>query len=165
LCQICEKAINAQNSRSKSLESLKIQGEKMLTRSNTLLPLIEIGKNVTVSIPSVDKGRIDLRNIMAVVLEQIGNNYKLGTTNGIISSLFPRSELTVCEHSFFGIEKVPMDKTLSLRGESTASSLGHGQGRIKCSCKKNCDSKRCLCKSKNILCNSRCHNSNSCFNK
>jgi len=55
LCQICEKAINAQNSRSKSLESLKIQGEKMLNRSNTLLPLIEIGKNVTVSIPNVDK--------------------------------------------------------------------------------------------------------------
>ncbi len=94
LCQICEKAINAQNSRSKSLESLKIQGEKTLNRSNILLPLIEIGKNVTVSIPNVDRGRIDLRNIMAVVLERFDNNYKLGTTNGIISSLFPNSFAT-----------------------------------------------------------------------
>ncbi len=66
----------------------------MLNRSNILLPLIEIGKNVTVSIPNFDRGRIDSRNIIAVVLERIDNNYKLGTTNGTISSLFPNSFAT-----------------------------------------------------------------------
>ncbi len=164
-CFICEKTHTAQKSRNESLDCLKIQAEKMLTRSKKSLPVIEIGKNVTVSIPDVDQGRIDFRNIMAVVLERVDTNYKLGTKNGVISRLFPRSELTLCKQTFFGIENVPMDKFITLRSESIASSLGHGQGIIKCNCKKNCSSKRCICKSKKLLCNSRCHNSNSCFNK
>jgi len=59
ICQICEKANTTLEIRSKSLECLKIQGEKMLTRSSTSLRPIEIGKSVTISIPNVDKGRID----------------------------------------------------------------------------------------------------------
>jgi hypothetical protein len=165
ICFLCSKSQTAISSRMSSLESLKVQANKMLNTSEKFLQTIEVGRNVTVPIPQFDKGRIDFRNIMAVVLENKDNNYKVGTKNGVIKKLFPRSELTLVEKCFFGPEDVPIDKEISLRQESTFSSLGHGQGVVKCSCKKNCESKRCVCKSNGILCNSRCHNSLSCFNK
>ncbi len=165
ICNLSFKSQLAAESREEAFNNLKLEAEKMINSSDKLLTVMDIGKNVTVSIPSVDKGRVDFRNIMAVVLEQINNNYRLGTENGIISRLFPRSKLTFVEQNFFGPENVPQDIMISLRQESTLSSFGHGQGVIKCNCRKNCFSKRCICKSKNIFCNSRCHNSNSCFNK
>ncbi len=61
ICQICEKANTALESRSKSLECVKMQADKMLNRSNTSLPSIEIGKSVTISIPNVDKGSGTIR--------------------------------------------------------------------------------------------------------
>jgi len=44
-------------------------------------------------------------------------------------------------------------------------SLTGGQGLIRCDCLKKCITNRCKCRSKNILCNSRCHGSQPCTNK
>ena len=51
---------------------------------NQILRLINIGDNVTVSIPSVDRGRWERRNIMFVIVDYNDdtNMYKLATHGG-----------------------------------------------------------------------------------
>jgi hypothetical protein len=54
---------------------------------------------------------------------------------------------------------------ISVREAARLQSIGNGQGCAKCSCKTGCARKTCKCVRSNVLCNSRCHNSNSCQNK
>ena len=117
--------------------------------------------------PSVDQGRGDFRSVMAVVLEvDPDRGVKLGTETGVFKNLFQRSMFEVLSNNdFLSIEQVPLDKLIGIREAATAASVGHGQGMVKCSCKKACDTNRCKCKRQNLLCNSRCHNSLACGNK
>ena len=62
----------------------------------------------------------------------------------------------------FNVEDVP-SQTVSLREAVRSSSIGLGQGFFKCTCTTGCNNRRC--KKPYKICNSRCHNSNSCKNK
>ena len=53
-------------------------------------------------------------------------------------------------------------KVQSIRTALAAISMMGGQGHIHCSCTTLCDTARCTCKKANLLCNSRCHKSNTC---
>lgn len=58
-----------------------------------------------------------------------------------------RSEFALCKEVFLNADQVPSTK-IPLRTAATKASTGTGQGFVKCSCKKSCDSNRCLCKKK-----------------
>jgi hypothetical protein len=46
------------------------------TLNNVILTEVEIGQNVLIPIPNVDRGKGDPRNLMAVVTERVHNGYK-----------------------------------------------------------------------------------------
>ena len=95
--------------------SLENQAKRMKTTSDVSHPPACIGQNVTVPIPDIDKGKGDLRNIIAVVLNRSEDEmYKLGTKDGVLKKLYSRSEFDVCKQSFLVMNDVPKDKEISL---------------------------------------------------
>jgi hypothetical protein len=52
---------------------------------NFLSPL-EVGDNGLVSIPSVDRGRGDAANLLAVIIEEKNGEFRIGTKEGILST-------------------------------------------------------------------------------
>ena len=146
-------------------ESLKNQAKRMKTTSDLTHPPAQIGDNVTLPIPEVDKAKGSLRNIMAVVLNVNNDNlYQLGTKEGILQCLYSRSQFDICKEKFILLDEVATDKKISLRNAAAISS-GNSQGFTRCHCIKGCRTKLCLCKKNNKLCNSKCHNSSTCKNK
>ena len=80
----------------------------MKTVSDASHPPASVGQNVTVPIPDVDKGKGDLRNIIAVVLNRSEDElYKLGTRDGILKKLYSRSEFDVCKQLFLDVKDIP----------------------------------------------------------
>lgn len=181
---------NAIEKRRKAKINLENQAVKMKTWSDKKLNPADVGATVRVPVPDVDKGRGDARNILAVVTEVNMNfkkniysyillsiiilnffqvtadgYYRLGTREGLLKSLYSRSQFTICQKKLIPIDEVPMENTLALRTIATQQSTGTGQGFMKCTCKSRCQTKKCLCVKNNIICSSKCHASLVCFNK
>ncbi|KAF2888445.1 hypothetical protein ILUMI_17728, partial [Ignelater luminosus] len=78
--------------RSESIESLKRQTAKMLQQSCSKYSKVEIGQNVLVKIPDVDRGCLASRIISAVVLSEREDLYQLGTSTGVLEKLHARNE-------------------------------------------------------------------------
>ncbi|XP_046683489.1 uncharacterized protein LOC124369516 [Homalodisca vitripennis] len=77
----------------------------MKANSDKKFPPVTKGVTVRVPIPDVDKGRGDLRNILAVVMDTTEDGfYKLGTANGVLKQLYARSQFTVCQKSLVRLE-------------------------------------------------------------
>ncbi|XP_057669973.1 KRAB-A domain-containing protein 2-like [Diorhabda carinulata] len=55
--------------RAAARENLLLQATKMLQTSQKQFPLAQIGDNVRIQVPDVDRGRTDSRNVLAVVVE------------------------------------------------------------------------------------------------
>jgi len=53
-------------------------GQKMIKKSNKKFEDLEVGVNVRVSIPDVDRARGSPRNVLAVIISVEDNMYKLG---------------------------------------------------------------------------------------
>uniref|UniRef100_A0A2S2NJR4 KRAB-A domain-containing protein 2 n=1 Tax=Schizaphis graminum TaxID=13262 RepID=A0A2S2NJR4_SCHGA len=166
LCDlICSRQKSIENNRKKSEICLLNQAEKMKFRSIHKFPPANIGDSVRVSLPDVDRGRADPRNIIfAVVSIEDGQYYKLGNKYGTLPQLYTRNQFSVCP-----LALIPLDEVVhvekSLREIASQMSDGGGQGYKRCSCKGKCDTNRCKCKASSILCNSKCHGSMPCNNK
>jgi len=100
------------------------------------------------------------RPIIATITEY----YELGTKLGKLKALYTRNQFTLCKENILSIEEVGMEEISVLEVVNKLSLVG-GQGFRKCSCSKKCTTKMCLCKSANLLCNSKCHNIQPCCNK
>ena len=139
----------------------------MISRSNQILRPIDIGDNVTIPIPSVDKGRGDRRNILYLVTHFSSHTeqYKLGTRHGLLNSTFSMSQFMSSIFHGFSEGEVDSNTEISVREAARLQSIGDGECFAKCSCKTGCARKTCKCARSNVSCNSRCHNSNSCQNK
>jgi hypothetical protein len=137
----------------------------MIFKSINKFPRVNIGDSVRMSIPEVDRNKGDPRNIIFVIINIDKNkNYKLGNKNGTLTQLYSRNEFTVCPKPLINVEDVS-DQLKSLREVANLQSLTGGQIFKKRLCKSDCKNKKCKCKSLNLLCNSRCHNSLTCNNK
>lgn len=63
---------------------MKKQTKKLLVSSLQKLPPAEVGQNVLVKTPDVDRGRLASRNVLAVVLSvHQSDMYQLRTKEGI----------------------------------------------------------------------------------
>ena len=60
----------------------------------------EIGQNVRVPIPELDRGQADHRNLVGVVLEVKDGFYKIGTKNGVLKSLYSHGQFDLCSEVF-----------------------------------------------------------------
>ncbi|XP_025410739.1 KRAB-A domain-containing protein 2-like [Sipha flava] len=151
--------------RKKAHANLKKQATRMMTRTENKFPVVEVGVNVVIRIPDVDKGKTDHPNLIGIVLEKTEYDlYRIGCKDGILEKLYCRSEFITCKEKFITYNQVPKNH-ISLRAAATKASTGSGKGFVKCTCKTSCRTNRCLCKKNKILCNSKCHDSLSCQNK
>lgn len=63
----------------------------MKKNSDQTHPPLKAGDNVSVPIPDVDKGKVELRNLIGVVLYINSDQmYKIVTKNGILDMLYCR---------------------------------------------------------------------------
>jgi len=84
-----------------SIKALQHQAEKMKFRSINKFPPASIGDMVRVTIPDVDRGRGDPRNILFVVVSiNNGDYYELGNKEGTIEQYYTRSQFDVCPETF-----------------------------------------------------------------
>ncbi|XP_074040062.1 uncharacterized protein [Leptinotarsa decemlineata] len=128
LCVPCFNSENIDKERKRSKACLEKQAKKMKANSDKKFPPVTKGVTIRVPIPDVDKGRGDLRNILAVVMDTTEDGfYKLGTANGVLKQLYAGSQFTVCTKSLVRVEDVP-DQETGLRTVATAQSTGSGQG-------------------------------------
>ena len=165
ICSRCKRSEAIFENREIAKKGLEKQAEKMLTLSRQKLPPAEVGQNVLVKVPDVDRGRLAPRNVLDVVLKINENGlYKLGTKEGELERIYSRNEFSLADSSFIDLSDVPISTSLSLR-HASAVTTGAKQGFVMCHCKRYCDTKRCKCRSKEVLCNSKCHNSSTCKNK
>ncbi|XP_026467840.1 KRAB-A domain-containing protein 2-like [Ctenocephalides felis] len=103
-----------------------------------------IGDNVRVSIPDIDRGKTDPKNLICIVLSKDNNIdlYKLGAEEGVLKQAYSRNEFVVCEQQFLSWEEISQDVQKSLREIVGQQSLTGGQGFKKCTCKGGCKSRK-----------------------
>jgi len=136
----------------------------MVSLSNSRLPAVDIGTNVVVRVPDLDRGGLAPRNVLAFVVDvRFSGLYLLGTKEALLESLYARNEFTTADNNFIKAHDVP-SSSLSLRSASMITS-GSKQGFVSCHCKRYSIDEKCICCSKNMKSNSECHSNSSCKNK
>ena len=121
----------------------KIQADKMLTDTALRLLPLNIGDNVRVPIPKVDRGKLGPNHILGVITKVSNHSYRIGTKEGTLDRNYSRGEI---EHwtdsSYISVHDVP---PTDIKMHSIAKLLSHG-GKNKCLCRGNCATKHCPCK-------------------
>ncbi|CAG2197010.1 unnamed protein product [Mytilus edulis] len=110
------------------------QAVRMRNLSERVLTEVDIGANVLVAIPHVDRGKGDPRNLMAVVTGKEEHGYKLGIKDGILRGLYTRNQFELSDSNFIAIHCVNYDNEISFRKAVSKVSLCDGQGYTKCGC-------------------------------
>ncbi|XP_041369795.1 uncharacterized protein LOC121383764 [Gigantopelta aegis] len=145
-----------------------MQAERMVKRSKRIFAPVQVGDNVTISIPHVDRGRTDPRNIIGVVTECSDNDmYSIAVKGGTLSGKYSRNQIDVCATKLYSADDFNTENTVSLRQAVQLESNCGGQGFTKCNCagSKRCQTNRCRCFKAKMQCNSRCHSRLPCTNK
>ncbi|KAI4455492.1 hypothetical protein MML48_9g00008913 [Holotrichia oblita] len=77
--------------REKAHLNLAKQAQRMKLASDSIHARVEIGDNIIIPIPDVDRAKADLRNIIGVVLQMDEQGlHKIGTKYGILDKLYCR---------------------------------------------------------------------------
>ncbi|KAK7572144.1 hypothetical protein V9T40_014616 [Parthenolecanium corni] len=78
------------------------------------------------TVPDVDRGKTDARSILACVIEKTEDGfYRLGTREGIINSLYARSQFALSHKQFVQLDEVPITSaTISLRSVASSQATG-----------------------------------------
>ena len=123
---------------------------------------------VVLSIPQVDRGRGDPRNILGLVIyhDLDRDLYRIAVKAGVVKENYSHNQFDYCPERLHTENDVSQNKSVSLREAVNQQSMCQGQGFKKCSCASmQCTSNRCACYKAKVLCNSRCHGSLKCKNK
>jgi len=90
----------------------------MVSLSNSRLPAVDIGSNVVVRVPDLDRGCLFPRIVLAVVVDVNSSGlYLLGTKEGLLERLYTRNEFTTADNNFIEAHDVP-SSSLSLQSAS-----------------------------------------------
>jgi hypothetical protein len=120
--------------RKRDRDSQLSQAERMVKRSRVELKFGEIGDNVTIPIPMIDRGRGDPRNILGAILDcDEQNMYTIADKSGVIGSRYSRNQFDLCRQKLLTCKDVNTKCTLTLRQTMEASTSG-GQGFFRCDC-------------------------------
>ena len=163
-CWLDHRDDNVQKGRVAAKRGQNRQIEKMIKHSNKKIKLSEVGENVLVPIPLVDKrSPFDPLNVPGVVLERSEDGmYKIGTAAGVLDNLYISSQFQSSQTDFLAPEDIP-NRSVTLREAILKSSFG--KHKLICNCTGGCNSNRCKCKKLNRSCNSKCHKPRSCHNR
>ncbi|XP_076032943.1 uncharacterized protein LOC143020411 [Oratosquilla oratoria] len=153
------------NQRKRARESHLSQAERMVKRSRIDLKAGEVGDNVAVPIPMIDRGRDDLRNIIGVIVDRDENDlYRIAVKAGILSTKYFRNQSDLCPQRLLNETDVNTDCTITLR-QTLRSTASGGQGFFHCDRTKQCQINRCKCFKAKKICNSRWNSNLTCKNE
>ena len=156
------------SARKRAHDAMIRQAERMVKRSRVQHVPGNIGDNVTVPIPLVDRGRGDPRNIIGVITDRDMNDmYRIAVRAGVLKGKYSRNQFDLCAHKLLTDSDVSQKEEVALRTAVQMESKCGGQGFVKCNCggSNRCKSNRCKCYKAKVKCNSRCHASLTCNNK
>ena len=136
----------------------------MIKHTNKKIKLSEVGDNVLVPIPLVDKrSLVDPLNVPGVVLQRSEDGmYKIEKTTGVLNNLYISSQFQSSQTDFLAPEDV-LNRSVTLREAILKSSFG--RYKLISNCNGGCNSNRCKCKKLNRTCSSKCHKPRSCHNR
>jgi len=107
-CNLClrKNRINIEREGAKSGQEQ--QDQEKVSLSNSRLPAADIGTNVVVRVPDLNRGRLIPRNVLAVVVDAVSSGlYLLGTKEGLLEQLYARNEFTTADNNFIEAHDVP----------------------------------------------------------
>ena len=134
ICLLCYSENNIESERLSAKTSMEKQATRMLDRSNKVLDEVEIGCNVVVPIPNVDRGKGDTKNIMAVVQIKTEKGYRLATKQGILLGSYTRNQFEPTDGLFLKPSDNLADNFISVRQAVRLNSICDDQGFQKCDC-------------------------------
>jgi len=124
------------NQRKQTRESQFFQAERMVKRSGVDLKAGEVGDNVAIPIPLVDRGRGDPRNILGIIVDRNEQDlYTVAVRTGILTTRYSRNQFDLCPQRLLSDSDVNTDCTFTLR-QAIRSSASGGQGFFHCECSK-----------------------------
>ncbi|CAJ0960168.1 unnamed protein product, partial [Mesorhabditis belari] len=115
----------------------KNQARKMLHASEQRFAPIDVGQNVFMPIPCIDRPKIGPRNLKGVATAVTDGFYSIGTQNVRLRQTFTRNQLTPYGAEFFSINSITDGET-SLRTAVGAASISGSQGHTHCLCLSGC---------------------------
>ena len=132
VCQSCLTEKNIVKERNLACNKQEKQANRMLSVTAKHFKPREVGENVSVPIPDVDRGRGEFRNVLGVITE-VGNDgmYNIGTTHGTLKQKYTRSRFVPNKVTSVEVSDVP----------DTEVNLGSGQGFRRCGCVTGCSEK------------------------
>ena len=138
-CSLCVRKNRINIVRESVKSGQEQEAQKMVSLSNSRLPAVDIGTNVVVRVPDLDRGRLapppPPRNVLTVVVGVNSSGlYLLGTKESLLERLHASSEFTAADNNFVEAHDVP-SSTLSLRSASMITSR-NTQGFVSCHCKR-----------------------------
>ena len=170
LLRLTERSDGIKRARKEAHLGQMSQAEWMVKRSRVDFKCGEIGDNVAVPVPMVDRGRGDARNILGVIVNrEIDTDiYTIAVKSGVLKGEYSRNQFDLCPQRLLSMADVNLEKHVSLQSAVIEESASGGQGFVQCNCEgavKMCQTNKCKCFKAKLLCNSRCHGSLSCHNK
>ena len=118
--------INAKRKIAKKNQTKK--ATKMLKLSNNKFSPASVGDTVRFLVP-VDRSKCAPRNVLGVVMNVDAEKYlyRIGTSHGVLKSLFTRGDFNVCKESFLHTDDVPEGVT-SVREAHGKTAISAGGG-------------------------------------
>jgi hypothetical protein len=84
-------SLHISSARKEAHENLNKQAKRMKMVSDATHSPVDVGGNVTLPIPEVDRAKADLRNLVGVVLERNEDGlYGIRTKEGVVNKLYCR---------------------------------------------------------------------------
>ena len=163
-CWLNKRETKLQSDRKYSKRGQARQIERMVKQSVKKVRTFDVGDNIVLPIPEVDKrSPFDPSNLPGVILNRSEEGvYRIGTSAGRLDRCYIGTEFDITHSHFLLPTDVP-DIEVSLRSAVFRASLGNR--RQFCTCTSGCSTNRCRCRRNNSLCNSRCHKKLACHNK
>ena len=105
--------------------------------------------NVAVSIPLVDRGRGDPRNILGIIVNRDldTDHHTIGVKAAVLHGRYSRNQFDLCPQRLLTLDDVNEENQVSLRTAVHAQSACGGQGFLKCNCSgaRKCKTNHCKC--------------------
>ena len=140
------------------------QISRMVKQSSKRFRTFEIGENVLLSIPNVDKcSPFDTPNLVGIILNRSDEGfYEIGTSARRLERRYICTQFDLSHSQTLSTIDVS-SKTVTLREAALHVSLG--KQRQFCKCTAGCNTNRCWCRRNKKICGSRCHKNLACHNR
>ena len=111
------------------------QATSMLQKSARRYKQAQVGDSVMVHLPEVDRGRCEIPNVHAVVIElNEAGIYRLATSQGVLLGVYSRNQFEPLPVPLLTMDKLILDTEIALRTAANKQSQGGGQGFVKSGC-------------------------------